>query len=811
MIIAIDGPAGSGKSTLAKMLAEHLNITFMNTGSFYRALALAVLRSFGGGNDGSGGQTPDLSDEEKWTSFAEKTELFYINGSMFLGNENVEAYLRSDAVESIVAPLSAIVPIRHILNKKIREEAAKTGAVCEGRDMTTVVFPNADIKFYLDASVEARAKRRFDQGTSNLSPEEIKKTILERDEVDKNKKEGSLKVAPDAVYLDTSDLNINEVYAKMLAEVSAIMPASKSENINNKGLSMEKMEVVKDVEKDSNGNIQAQLQEEYLNNFEAPEAGTIKEGYVVAVNNGTVFVDVGGKSEGHIPLDEFDEEPKVNDKVNVLIEKTESSNGHLSVSKLKADRLILQKEFKQAYADKTPIDGTIAKQVRAGYEVKLGGGLTAFLPLSQADVSRVEKPETLVGVKSKFYIEKLSFNSRSGENIVVNRRKYMEGRTEKARDAFFENTKIGDTVKGTVKSFTSFGAFIDLGGFDGLLHINDMSWGHVTRPKDFVKKGEEIELKVIRLDPENKRINLSLKHFSQDPWLQFEEKFHVDDIVTGTVTKTTDFGAFIELDEGIEGLAHISEFSWVKKINKPEDILKPGDKVTCMILGYDIQAGRVSLGLKQVTDNPWDTIEERYPVGTRLTRKVVKITNAGAFISLEEGIDGFLHADDISWIKRVKHPGSELEVGKEIEVIVIECDAESRRIRLGIKQLTDDPWEKFGAAYKVGSIVEGEVSSITDFGVFVKVPGDIEGLIHKQNLVESRDETPEEALAKYAVGDKIKAVVIEINPRNKKTAFSIKDFKRKQQQEEISQYMSTEQEDDDSSYTLGDLLKNKPE
>jgi len=338
-----------------------------------------------------------------------------------------------------------------------------------------------------------------------------------------------------------------------------------------------------------------------------------------------------------------------------------------------------------------------------------------------------------------------------------------------------------------------------------------MSWGHVTRPKDFVKKGEEIELKVIRLDPDNKRINLSLKHFTQDPWLQFEDKFHVEDIVTGTVTKTTDFGAFIELDEGIEGLAHISEFSWVKKINKPEDVLKPGDKVTCMILGYDIQAGRVSLGLKQVTDNPWDTIEERYPVGTRLTRKVVKITNAGAFISLEDGIDGFLHADDISWIKRVKHPGSELEVGKEIEVIVIECDAESRRIRLGIKQLTDDPWEKFGAAYKVGSTVEGEVSSITDFGVFVKVPGDIEGLIHKQNLVESREETPEEALAKYAVGDKIKAVVIEINPRNKKTAFSIRDFKRKQQQEEISQYMSTEQEDDDSSYTLGDLLKNKPE
>lgn len=797
MIVAIDGPAGSGKSTLAKMIAESFNLTLMNTGSFYRALALAVLRSLGGGTDGAGGAIPDTSDEKRWIDFAKTVSLSYKNGKMFLGNENVEEYLRNDAVESVVAKISSIPEVRNILNKKIRKEAENEGLVCEGRDMTTVVFPNADFKFYLDASSDARAKRRFEQGTSNLAIEEIKKTIIERDEVDKNKKVGSLKIAPDAFYIDTSNLNINDVYARML------------DKINNKGLSMEKMEVVKGVEKDSNKNIQAQLQEEYLNNFEAPEAGTIKEGYVVTVHNGTVFVDVGGKSEGRIPLEEFDEEPRINDKMNIYIEKTESSDGRLVVSKIKADKKLLQKTLKEAYENGYQIDGTIAKQVRAGYEVKLGGGFTAFLPLSQADVARVEKPEALIGIKSKFYIEKLSLNSRNGENIVVNRRKYLEERTEKAREEFFATAKIGDTVKGVVKSFTSFGSFIDLGGFDGLLHINDMSWGHVTRPKDFVKKGEEIEVKVIRLDPENKRINLSLKHFTQDPWLDFEDEFHVDDVVNGTVTKITDFGAFIELDEGIEGLAHISEFSWVKKINKPEDMVKPGDKVTCMILGYDIQAGRVSLGLKQVTDNPWDTINERYPIGTRLTRKVVKITNAGAFVQLEEGIDGFLHADDISWIKRVKHPGSELAVDQELEVMVIECDPEARRIRLGIKQLTDDPWEQFASTYKQGSIVEGEVSSITDFGIFVKVPGNIEGLIHKQNLIENREENPDEVLAKYTVGDKVKAVVVEINPKNKKTAFSIRDLKRRQQQEEISQYMSNEKEDDESSYTLGDFLKNK--
>ncbi len=394
-------------------------------------------------------------------------------------------------------------------------------------------------------------------------------------------------------------------------------------------------------------------------------------------------------------------------------------------------------------------------------------------------------------------------------NVVVNRRKYLEESIQANREKFFNEVQIGDIVKGTVKSFTSFGAFIDLGGFDGLLHINDMSWGHVTRPKDFVKKGQEIELKVIRLDPEEKRINLSLKHFTEDPWLHFEEKFHVNDIVTGKVTKLTEFGAFIELEEGIEGLAHISEFSWVKKINKPEDVVKIGDEVQCMVLGYDIQAGRVSLGLKQVTANPWEDIAGKYPVGMRLTRKIVKVTNAGAFIELEEGIDGFLHSDDLSWTKKVRHPGSELTAGEEIETVVIENDPENHRIRLGVKQLSDDPWIQFCSAYKPGSALEAEVVSITDFGVFVRAPGGIEGLINKTNLTESRDETFEDAVKKYTPGDKIKVVVVEVNPEKQKVAFSVKDYKKKLQREEISRYMSSSEDEDEGSYTLGDFLKNK--
>ena len=570
---------------------------------------------------------------------------------------------------------------------------------------------------------------------------------------------------------------------------------------------MDKTEVAVNDAQNSPENIQTQLQEEYLKSLETLEEGQLVDGIVIQITPDQVFIDVGYKSEGKIPISEFSELPKIGDTVSVVLIAKENKHGEVIVSKQKADAKQLWKNLRQAFQDKTPVDGVIEKAVKGGFEVNLGSDMRAFLPISQSDMQRVEKPEKLLGTKSKFYIERLYSDNKA--NVVVNRRRYMEENMEKKREAFFNDVSIGDTVSGTVKSFTSFGAFIDLGGFDGLLHINDMSWGHVTRPKDFVKKGQEITLKVVRLDPAEKRINLSLKHFSEDPWLHFEDKYHVNDIVKGHVTKLADFGAFIELEEGIEGLVHISEFSWVRKINKPSDVVKVGDEVECMVLGYDIQAGRVSLGLKQVTANPWDNIADKYPVGTRLTRKVVKLTNAGAFVELEEGIDGFLPAEDLSWKKKVKHPGSELSVDQEIEVIVTENDPENRRIRLSVKHLTEDPWQPFAASYPAGSVLEGEIVSITDFGLFVRVDGDIEGLVNKSNLSEDKDEPYEEAVKKYNVGDKINVYVVEINPEKQKAAFSVKEFKKKMQRAEISQYMSASDNDEDGAFTLGDLLKNK--
>jgi small subunit ribosomal protein S1 len=796
VVIAIDGPAGSGKSTIARLLAEKLvppgggRYTYINSGNLYRAVTLGCLRNH-------------LEEDAAGAlEYAKKARLEYREGKLCLDGEDVEDLLHSDEIDRYAAPLSAIVPIRHVIHDRIRRIAAGGGegrgghAVAEGRDMTTVVFPRAEHRFYLDASADARARRRFEQGSSQMNLEDIRKAILERDGIDKNKEEGSLKIAPGVVYLDTSLLTINQVYDKLI------------EIIQMEGQSMTK-EVGADVERDEKAgeNIQTQLQEEYLKNLEKLEEGQLVDGYVIQVTPDQVFINIGYKSEGKIPLSEFTEIPKEGDVVSVILVTKENKHGEVIVSKQKADVKIFWKNLRQAFQDHTVIEGSIEKLVKGGFDVNLGADVHAFLPISQSDAQKVDKPEKYLGLKGQFYVERLYSDGKV--NIVVNRRKRLEEEIEQKRNDFFAATRIGDDVTGTVKSFTSFGAFIDLGGFDGLLHINDMSWGHVTRPKDFVKKGQEIRLKVIRIDPVEKRINLSLKHFTDDPWVHFEDKYHVNDVVKGKVTKLTDFGAFIEIEEGIEGLAHISEFSWIKKIQKPEELISIGDEVECMILGYDLQAGRVSLGLKQVTANPWTEIDAKYPVGTRLTRKVVKITNAGAFIELEEGIDGFLHGDDISWTRKVKHPGSELTAGQEVEIMVIGIDKDNHGIRLGIKQLSEDPWKNFAETYRPGSLVEGVVSSITDFGLFVRVPGGIEGLIHKSNLPENRDENPDEVLKKYKVGDPIKAVILELQPDKQKIAFSIRDYQKKVQREEISRYMSGDDETDDSTYTLGDFLKSK--
>lgn len=557
-------------------------------------------------------------------------------------------------------------------------------------------------------------------------------------------------------------------------------------------------------------NNQDVLQEKYLKPLDQLEEGQVVEGTVVQVDSEFVYLDVYCKSEGKVPTSEFETLPELDDKVGVLLIKKEGRNGEPVVSKKKADMKNAWKDIRAAFQDKLPVEGTIAKVIKGGFEVDLGIENRAFLPISKTDVVKVETPEEYLNLKDKFLIERLYNDKRI--NIVVSRRTWMEQDIQEKREEFFTTAEEGMEVEGAVKSFTSFGAFIDLGGFDGLLHINDMSWGHVTRPKDFVKKGQQIKLKVIKLDKENQKINLSLKHFSDDPWDTFLERYRVDDKVTGKVTKLTDFGAFIEIEEGIEGLAHISELSWVKKIKHPSEVVSIGDDVEVMILGYDVDARRVSLGVKQVLPNPWDQIEENYPVGSKLKKVIKNVTNAGAFVELEEGIDGFLHVDDYSWTKKVQNANSVFNPGDEVEVKVIRVDRESRRIRLGIKQLEADPWGQLREDSPKGSIVEGEVTNITDFGVFVKVPGDIEGLIYKNQLSADREADPEELLGTFKVGDKVKAVITELNAERQKLSLSIRELKFKEERQEIERYIhSDESESHGGTFTLADALQKEEE
>ena len=785
MIIALDGPAGAGKSTIASLIAKERGFFNLNSGSFYRAVTYKVLN-----------ENADPENIDEIIRIAQGCSFDIRDNCLYLDGENVEVYLRTPAVDRYVAAHSAIIPVRHIVNENIRRITAKMNVVAEGRDMTTVVFPHADLKFYIDASVEARAERRYLQNHGKQSVEEIRENIKARDEIDKNKEEGSLIIAEDALYLDTSDLTLEQVYERVLQQIQTYVKTQEKRSKMAGSVNIEEH------------NEQSEMQEKYLKAMDQIEEGQLVEGIIVQIDGEFAYIDIGYKSEGKIPLEDFDEKPEIGAQVEVMLIRKEGRNGQLVVSKQKADAKKSWKDLRNSFENNEPISAEVVSTVKGGFEVDLGHGIRGFVPLSKMDLVRIETPDEYVGLKTKFVVERLYQDKKV--NIVLSRKKWLEEEAEINRSHFFETVRENDIVEGTVKSFTSFGAFIDLGGFDGLLHINDMGWGHVTKPKDFVKKGQKIKLKVVQIDQEEKKINLSLKELTPNPWDSFGEKYQVNDIVKGTVTKLTDFGAFIEIEKGIEGLAHISELSWVKRIKHPREILNPGDEVEVMILDYNIDEHKIALGVKQVQTNPWESMDKKFPVGKRITGRIVKVINSGAFVELEEGIEGFIHIDDYSWTQKPKSASSIFKKDDEIEAIIIDLKSDSKKIKLGVKQLEDDPWAMLERAYPKGSLVEGTISGKTDFGLFVTVQGGIEALIHKNNLILKEDESPDEALTNFKEGDSIKAIVMELNSSRKKLSLSMKEMKRQEERQELSRYLHDDHKDNGSNtFTLGDLIKNQ--
>ena len=533
--------------------------------------------------------------------------------------------------------------------------------------------------------------------------------------------------------------------------------------------------------------------------------GEVVKGVVLQVSESEVIVDVGYKSEGIIAIDEFRDETgkisvKLGDIVDVLLEKTEDKEGYVVLSKEKAEKMKVWDDVERAYQERRVVVGRVIERVKGGLAVDIG--VRAFLPGSQVDLRPVRNLDSLKGQELRMRVIKV--NKKRG-NIVLSRKAVLEEENAERKRDTLETLEEGKVLMGTVKNITEYGAFVDLGGIDGLLHITDMSWGRINHPSEVLNVGDEIKVQVLKFDRESERVSLGYKQLKADPWTTATLKYPVGVRVKGKVVSLTDYGAFVELEEGVEGLIHVSEMSWSKKVKHPSKVLTVGQEVECQVLGIDQEAHRISLGLKQIESNPWSQLVEKYPVGSKIRGKVRNLTEFGAFVEVEEGIDGLIHISDLSWTKRVKHPSEVLKKGDTVEAIVLNIDAENQRLSLGLKQLATDMWDEFFSHHKVNDIVQGKVARVTNFGAFVELHEGIEGLVHVSELDEKRTEKPEEAVK---VGDVYAMKIIKINEGEKKIGLSIKAVKQDEYQKDLDSYREAASAAQESTATaLGDAFR----
>jgi small subunit ribosomal protein S1 len=535
---------------------------------------------------------------------------------------------------------------------------------------------------------------------------------------------------------------------------------------------------------------------------ERPERDKIIEGTVVRIDQDTVLVDIGLKSEGHVPVAEFrDASGQVNvqigEKIRVLMTRQDGKKGYV-LSKKKADYLSAWDKIGDAGQEGGIIEGTITAKVNGGFTVDVG--IQAFLPASQVDIRPSSDTDSYIGLKGRFKVIKI--NQRR-DNIVLSRRAVLEDERSSVRDVTLGTLEEGQIVEGTIKNVTDYGAFVDLGGVDGLLHVSDLSWGRVGKPSDVLKPGQQVTAKVLKFDRTKGKISLGIKQTLADPWLEVPGKFPIGERVRGRVVSLMEYGAFVELEAGVEGLIHVSEMSWTKRVRRAADILTVGDEVETIVLGIDMGNRKISLGLKQVSENPWATIAEKYPAGTKIEGQIKNMTDFGMFIGIEDGIDGLVHVSDMSWTKRIKHPGDVYEKGQLVLAVVLKVDIENERLSLGIKQLEPDPWSLAPEKYRAGTIVTGKVTSQTDFGVFVELEEGIEGLIHVSELSREKVASAKEFAA---IGDQLEAVVLSCDPKERRISLSIKSKNIAAEKAEFEQYMGSQGE---ATSNFGDLLKQE--
>jgi small subunit ribosomal protein S1 len=536
------------------------------------------------------------------------------------------------------------------------------------------------------------------------------------------------------------------------------------------------------------------------------EEGQILKGRVIDITPDHVTVDVGYKSEGQIPIREFLKrdkkvDVKIGDRIDVLLEKKENEEGFLILSKEKADKVTVWREVSRSCREGEVIEGEIVSKVKGGLSVDIGG-LLAFLPGSQIDLKPVRNLDALIGNRLKFKV--IKFN-RKRNNVVLSRRIFLEEERKRLREETFKHLQEGQIVEGVVKNLTDYGAFIDLGGVDGLLHITDISWGRIGHPSEKLSVGDRIKVKVLHFDREKEKVSLGLKQTLPDPWDSVQEEYPPGSRVKGKVVSMTDYGVFVELEEGVEGLVHISELTWSKKLKHPSKVVHVNDTVEVMVIDCDPVKRRISLGMKQIEPNPWALIEERYPVGTKVVGRVKTVTDFGIFIGFEEGVDGLVHVSEMSWTKKIKNPGELYKKGQEVEAVVLNIDPKNERFSLGIKQLTPDPWKEVTRRYRKGETVTGKVTSVTDFGAFVELEEGIEGLVHVSEISREKVEKPSDVLK---VGDTVSAVVLHTDPHERRIGLSLKGLKEKGEKAEIEKYLSNQEP---ASPSLGELIQEEME
>ncbi len=549
------------------------------------------------------------------------------------------------------------------------------------------------------------------------------------------------------------------------------------------------------------GNDFESLMEESL---KAPRPGDVLVGRVLLVTRDSVIVDINYKCEGQVPLAEFldaEHRPTVKegDEVDVYFEGTETENGTVMLSHVKAEKFKVWRELERAYQTQTPVEGVVLGKVKGGLKVDIG--VPAFLPGSHVDIRPARNLDRYVGQRGRFQI--LKFNRLRG-NVVVSRRSVLERERASLKEQTLKVLEEGVILEGVVKNITDYGAFIDLGGIDGLLHITDMSWGRIQHPSEVLKVGDKVKVVVLKYDGARERVSLGMKQIMPDPWTRVTETYPVGARVKGKVVSVTDYGAFVELEKGVEGLIHVSEMSWSKRTLHPSKVVNPGDTVEVQVLGVDEANRRISLGLKQTEPNPWQALAERHPVGTRVKGKVKSITDFGVFVEIEPGIDGLVHISDLSWTKKVRHPSELAKKGDEIEAMVLGIDVENERVSLGVKQLTADPWDTIGERYPLNSRVTGTVSSVADFGVFVELEEGIEGLVHISQLSSERVDKPSSL---YKVGDRVEALVVQLEPKERRIGLSIKALKQHEEREEMQAYLKREHEA--ARFSMEDILNEE--